>query len=572
MRSVYFDSVDRNLPLPEYPRPQLRRSSYICLNGVWQCAFMPLGSGAPERYEHDILVPFSPETELSGVKRALTPDRELWYHRRFELPDGFVRGRVILHFGAVDQTADVFVNGTLVASHTGGYTPFKCDITQHLSDCNELTVRVTDITDAGSHSRGKQKTKRGGIWYTPQSGIWQTVWLESVPETYVTRLRILPSIDDGSISVTVYANADAAVAVSACGSSARGVSGEPITLKLDAFELWSPENPKLYELSVECGDDMVESYFGMRKFEVREDKSGVKRLFLNGEPYFHTGVLDQGYYCDGLLTPPCDQAMIDDISLMKRMGFNTLRKHIKVEPLRWYYHCDRLGMLVWQDMVNGGSSYKPLTVTAPCFIDGHSVKDNNYALFAREDAAGRAQYYRELRETVNALVNCVSIAMWVPFNEGWGQFDAATAVRFLLDMDSSRTIDHASGWHDQRIGDTKSLHVYFKPYEFKPDELKRAVMLTEFGGYSLRIEGHSFGKKTFGYKGCATPEELLSALRKLYENEIIPAKALGLCAAIYTQLSDVEDEVNGFITYDRAVVKLDPNDVLTLNAQLADRR
>ncbi len=571
MKSKYFDLVDRACPLSEYPRPQLVRKSYVCLNGQWDCAFTSLESARPEDFPQRILVPFSPESELSGLGRKLLPDEALWYRRTFALAKKSDK-RCILHIDAADRTAEVTVNGRAVGSHVGGYTPFALEITDALSDGeNEIVVRVTDGGDSGYHSRGKQREKRGGIWYTPQSGIWQTVWLEEVPLVYVTALRIVPLFDEGALRVTVETNKGCEVEVSALGVTARGRSGEPLVLPLgEGWQAWSPENPVLYDLEIKAGKDEIKSYFGMRKFEVKADGEGVKRLFLNGRPYFHTGVLDQGYYSDGMLTPPCDAAMADDIALMKRMGFNTLRKHIKIEPLRWYYHCDRLGMLVWQDMVNGGGHYNPLVISLPVFFENLSIRDSRYRLFARGDEEGRVQYYRELDEMLRLLVNCVSIAMWVPFNEGWGQFDAKRALEMIDRFDGTRIVDHASGWHDQHIGETRSLHVYFRPYRFSPDKLGRAVMLTEFGGFSLREEGHCFSAKTFGYKGCRDGGELLRALRELYERDVIPAKKQGLSAAVYTQLSDVEDEVNGFVTYDRKKVKLDPESVAEINAKLRD--
>ena len=296
----------------------------------------------------------------------------------------------------------------------------------------------------------------------------------------------------------------------------------------------------------------------MRKFSVETDGKGVKRLFLNGKPYFHNGLLDQGYWSDGMYTAPSDEALIFDIQTAKDMGFNMLRKHIKVEPLRWYYHCDRLGMLVWQDMINGGGQYNPAVITTP-LVTGVHISDKNYKLFAREDMDGRVEYETELNEMIDLLYNCPCIAMWVPFNEGWGQFDAARIADKIAHADPTRTVDHASGWHDQKIGDTKSLHVYFKKYSFKPDKLKRAVLLSEFGGYSLRCDGHSFSAKDFGYKKFKSGAELQKALDELYSKQIKPAFDKGLAAAVYTQLSDVEDEVNGLITYDRKVVKISPN-------------
>ena len=323
----------------------------------------------------------------------------------------------------------------------------------------------------------------------------------------------------------------------------------------EQLHLWSPEAPNLYDVTITLGDDTVRSYFAMRTVGTGKDAAGHPCLLLNGQPYFHHGVLDQGYWPDGLYTAPSDEALIYDITLMKRLGFNMLRKHIKIEPMRWYYHCDRLGMLVWQDMPSGGGQYNLLTISAP-LITGVHLKDSHYRLFARTDAEGRDSYTRELEELVAQLQNCPCIVLWVPFNEGWGQFDAKNAVRLLRRLDPTRLIDHASGWHDQGVSDVKSLHVYFKPYRFRPDKKGRAVVLSEFGGYNLPVAGHTWNAKNFGYKGYQTPEALGEAVKTLYETQIIPARRAGLAADVYTQLSDVEDEVNGFVTYDRRVEKL----------------
>ena len=335
----------------------------------------------------------------------------------------------------------------------------------------------------------------------------------------------------------------------------------------EALYLWTPETPALYDVSITLGEDHVQSYFAMRTVGTGRDAAGHPCLLLNGRPYFHHGVLDQGYWPDGLYTAPSDEALIYDIQLMKRLGFNMLRKHIKIEPMRWYYHCDRLGMLVWQDMPNGGGKYDLLAISAPLITRRHK-KDNDYKRFARTDAAGRAEYYAGLDEMVRQLYNCPSVVMWVPFNEGWGQFDAAEAVRRIRALDQTRTIDHASGWHDQGAGDVQSLHVYFYQYRFRPDKRGRAVVLSEFGGYNLPLAGHTWNDANFGYRGYKTPEALEAAYRKLYETQIIPAKEKGLAACVYTQLSDVEDEVNGLVTYDRRAVKLPVSAPFALNAQL----
>ena len=556
MKTPWTDSVDRLAPLPEYPRPQMVRGNWLSLNGPWEYA-ISAGGSFPAEYDGTITVPFSPETELSGVGRTLHKGEFLWYRREISLPECFAERHVLLHFGAVDQTADVWVNGLKVMEHVGGYLPFEGDVTRAVRDGRmEIVVRVTDESDRGYHTRGKQKSARGGIWYTPQSGIWQSVWIEAVPENYVKNLHISPDFDSGCVDIS----AETVGNEEAYAHFGGGEYRLPARIPVPDFEPWSPENPKLYGFTVSCGEDSVESYFAMRKFSVEKDRSGKPRLFLNGRPYFHNGLLDQGYWPDGLYTAPTDEAMIFDIETAKAMGFNVLRKHIKVEPLRWYYHCDRLGMLVWQDMPCGGGRYDPVVVSAPLVTDIH-LKDSAYLLFGRESKAGRGEFMTELRTMVQHLYNCPCIAVWVPFNEGWGQFDAARAVGVIHEIDTSRTVDHASGWHDQGIGETKSLHVYFRPYVFKPDRRGRAVILTEFGGYNCLVPGHSFNDRDFGYKRLGNADKLRAALKELYSQQIAPAYEQGLAAAIYTQVSDVEDELNGLITYDRQVVKIPPETV-----------
>lgn len=570
MKTPWGEHLDESRILQEYPRPQLRRMSYLNLNGRWEYAITH-SDVEPSAYDGTILVPFSPESELSGVNRTLHAGETLWYRRSLSLPEGFAPqgSRVLLHFGAVDQEATVYVNGNEVFSHMGGYTAFSADISGALQGKNTLVVRVHDDTDASFHSRGKQKTKRGGIWYTPQSGIWQTVWIEAVPQKYVTGLRIVPSLSRGEVELTVQAEESSPCSVTIGQSTYELCTNTPTALPIAAPHAWSPEDPYLYDFTVCLGEDRIESYFGLRDTCVRADAQGVKRLFLNGKPYFHNGLLDQGYWPDGLYTPPSDEALIFDIQTAKDMGFNLLRKHIKVELMRWYYHCDRLGMLVWQDMVSGGGLYQFPTISLP-LVTGIHHSDRHYRRFAREAAEGRAEYMRELAETVRQLGNSPALVLWVPFNEGWGQFDAAKVCEELWELDASRPIDHASGWHDQKMGDIKSLHVYFMRYRFRRDKLRRAVVLSEFGGYNLRVEGHTWNDTDYGYKRLQNPAALLAAYKKLYETEILPSLPKGLCAAVYTQLSDVEDELNGLLTYDRKVIKLPVAQVRRLNQRLAE--
>ena len=578
MLTPWGEALDREHPLPEYPRPQLRRNSYLNLNGIWEYAITKTAE-KPAAMQGEIVVPFSPETPLSGVGHILQPDEYLWYRRSVTLPEGFFRGgRLLLHFGAVDQCCTVWVNGQEAGSHTGGYLPFALDVTELIEgDAFTLELRVTDPTDTGSLSRGKQRLKNTGIWYTPQSGIWQTVWMECVPENYLRSLRITPKPEENAVHIRLEADDPAMAAVTICrdgGIIAEGQTDEngesTLTIPAEELRLWSPEEPFLYDVSIVLpGGDRVESYFGMRAFGIGKDEKGLPRLLLNGKPYFQNGLLDQGYWSDGYYTAPSDEALIHDIAEMKRLGFNMLRKHIKVEPLRWYYHCDRLGMLVWQDMMNGGESYSPLSIYVFSNL-GLRVKDDRYRYFSRSDEAGRTHYYEELGQMIDLLYNTVSLALWVPFNEGWGQFDALKAAEFIRKRDDTRPIDHASGWYDQGGGDIKSIHWYFRPYHHKqPPKEQRPICLTEYGGYNCAVPGHCWGEGAeFGYKKIADPAEFNRAFQKLMEEQIIPAKERGLAAAVYTQVSDVEGERNGLLTYDRKVCKANEAIFRAMNAKL----
>ena len=578
MLTPWGEALDREHPLPEYPRPQLRRNSYLNLNGIWEYAITKTAE-KPAAMQGEIVVPFSPETPLSGVGHILQPDEYLWYRRSVTLPEGFFQGgRLLLHFGAVDQCCTVWVNGQEAGSHTGGYLPFALDVTELIEgDAFTLELRVTDPTDTGSLSRGKQRLKNTGIWYTPQSGIWQTVWMECVPENYLRSLRITPKLEENAVHIRLEADDPAMAAVTICrdgGIIAEGQTDEngesTLTIPAEELRLWSPEDPFLYDVSIVLpGGDRVESYFGMRAFGIGRDEKGLPRLLLNGKPYFQNGLLDQGYWSDGYYTAPSDEALIHDIAEMKRLGFNMLRKHIKVEPLRWYYHCDRLGMLVWQDMMNGGESYSPLSIYVFSNL-GLRVKDDRYRYFSRSDEAGRTHYYEELGQMIDLLYNTVSLAMWVPFNEGWGQFDALKAAEFIRKRDDTRPIDHASGWYDQGGGDIKSIHWYFRPYHHKqPPKEQRPICLTEYGGYNCAVPGHCWGEGAeFGYKKIADPAEFNRAFQKLMEEQIIPAKERGLAEAVYTQVSDVEGERNGLLTYDRKVCKANEAIFRAVNAKL----
>ncbi len=587
---------DTDALLQEYPRPQLERNNYRILNGKWSCWFTPVSDSDAASEKQEILVPFSPEALLSGVGRQLQPDEYLWYEKQiaFSEEDHAFKSkgwRCILHFQAVDQQAVVYCNGKETVSHTGGYLPFHADITDYAADAPLLLqVRVRDVSDTSWHSRGKQTLQRGGMFYTAQSGIWQSVWLEWVPANHIERLEITLDIDQGAVSVkmfskkefssitcTVYqatsrfvSSHDAAARTypgertpALIGVSVQRESSAPNVLRLilpkDDIFLWTPEKPCIYGFTVTADQDTIQSYFALRSFSIEQDERKIPRFCLNHNPLFLHGLLDQGYWPDGLMTAPCDKALIYDIMLAKKTGFNMLRKHIKIESLRWYYHCDRLGMIVWQDMVCGGASYKmPFVCYMPTVFPTISqhTRDHHYKLFSRSSREGRLAWEQECMDTVKYLYSTPSVAAWVPFNEGWGQFDAARIARLIKEKDPSRPVDHASGWFDQKGGDFKSIHNYFRKLKIKHDK-KRAFVISEYGGYACHIEDHSSLEQIFGYRKYETKKDLAAAYERLICEQLAPLIERGLSGAVYTQLSDVEEEVNGLVTYDRKVVKIE---------------
>ena len=548
------------IPHSEYPRPQMRRNSYLCLNGIWKFEKAPKDEQV-DALTRDILVPFSPESLNSGVEEGfvLNATEKLVYEKEFFVGDEMFLGVTLLHFGAVDQECEVFLNDRIVYAHTSGFIPFTVDITGALvKGKNILRVECTDETEKNELTRGKQSTKPGTIWYTAQSGIWQSVWLESVPENYIRELIVKTNTE--TREVTIFSDYDGKQSLRVYDGETLLLTKEftekTVTIQAD-FELWCPENPKLYDfvLTTDSGDEVF-SYFGVRSLGVGKDENGRARLLLNGKPYFMNGILDQGYWSDGLLTPPSDKAMLEELTMLKEMGFNMVRKHIKIEPLRWYYHCDRLGLLVWQDFVNGGGEYKFSHVAVFPFL-GFKHRDDDYAYFARKSKRARYEFLHAVEDTIRALRNSPSICTWVIFNEGWGQFDSAKVTSFVEDLDDTRLIDSVSGWHDQGVEKTtmRSMHTYYTPLRVPRDS--RPVVLSEFGGYSLKVKDHVFNEeKEFGYKVFKTEEELLAALRKLYLEKLKPLIAKGLCAAVYTQVSDVEEEINGLVTYDREKCKI----------------
>lgn len=554
------EELDKTNPLPEYPRPQFKRDSFFSLNGEWDLAFSK-SDRLQNNFDYKIIVPFSPECPLSNVNRELQDDEYLIYQKQFELPDGFNKGRVFINFGAVDQIATVIINGIEVGTHHGGYTPFSYEITDCISNgVNTVNVIVQDLCEKNCYSRGKQKSKRGGIWYSKQSGIWQTVWLESTPIEYIKSVKITPDFDKERV---VFECEQGIQKLIYDGDDLIADTTDNVVM-FDNVKPWSPENPFLYKVVFKYGKDKVSSYFGMRKFSVGKDENGIPRLFLNNKPYFHNGLLDQGYYPDGYLTPPSNSAMEFDIKTVKACGFNMLRKHIKIEPMLWYHYCDVNGIIVWQDMINGGGNYG-LEVSVLPFV-GITLDDTDYKTFKRNDKAARDLYYQELKEMVDALYNCPCIAMWVPFNEGWGQFDSANAYNILKSWDKTRIIDSASGWHDMGTTDVISKHIYFTPIVVKAGE--KPWCLTEFGGLSTRIKGHTFNDKMFGYKIYNSQKSLTRAYSRLFNKTIIPQISKGLSATVYTQVTDVEDELNGILTYDRRVQKIDTEVLRTINKRV----
>ncbi len=609
LKTRWARGIDPQRVLPEYPRPQMRRDEWINLNGLWDYAITPKGEDKeykePVSWDGHILVPFPVESALSGVQKPLGPEEWLWYRRTFTVPEEWIGKKLLLHFGAVDWKAEIWVNGRKAGEHTGGYTPFSLDITGHLNmgttgqekdqeQEQEIIVRVWDPTETFGQERGKQSLHPKGLFYTAVSGIWQTVWLEPVPEEHIASFRITPDLAASELSLSIHINAVGgrdlgqirfeATAYANGETAAIGSSsiGGELKLSLPEMKLWSPDSPFLYDLTItlmaedSSTIDTIQSYFAMRSFGVGKDKAGLTRLLLNGEPLFQQGVLDQGYWPDGLYTAPSDEALAYDVEITKQLGFNMTRKHIKIEPARWYYHCDRLGLIVWQDMINGGGGWNHLHhFILPNFVSAIKIKDDKYKVYkalGRADASNRDNYRKELKEMIDALYNVPCIGMWVPFNEAWGQFDAADTAEWLKAYDPSRPVDHASGWHDQGAGDLKSVHIYFRKLKMPKKSEGRAVVISEYGGYSLMEKGHVWQEgKGFGYKKYNSREALNAAYASLIKDQLKPLVIQGVAAAVYTQLTDVETELNGILTYDREFTKLDAELLNELHDDLRER-
>jgi len=580
---------------PEYPRPQMVREEWLNLNGLWEYAIRPKDDPQPKDFDGEILVPFPVESALSGVMKRVGPENHLWYQRIFEIPHDWSGKRVLLHFGAVDWESTVWINGKQIGTHRGGYDPFTFDITNALENAGkqEIVLSVWDPTDAGSQPRGKQVRNPRGIWYTPTTGIWQTVWLEPVNPVHIKGLKMEPDIDSGMLRLQAEIDGQAQelgkymISAKIPGTPwqrnmrlgeklfgfAFGSIGEELEIRIEEPNLWSPDSPFLYELEVSIGIevsrkssppgprgattttiewknlDRVRSYFGMRKISLGKDKEGVTRLFLNNKPLFQFGPLDQGFWPDGLYTAPTDEALRYDIEVLKQLGCNMMRKHVKVEPARFYYWCDKLGLMVWQDMPNG---------------DRH-IRGNEPDLERSEESA--KQFELELTRVIEAFRNNPCIVMWVPFNEGWGQYDTPHIVELIKKLDPTRLVNNASGWADRGVGDVHDIHKYPGPAA-PPTEDTRAAVLGEFGGLGLPIRGHTWqDEKNWGYRTYKTRQELTEAYIALLD-KLRPLIANGLSAAVYTQTSDVEIEINGLTTYDRAMIKMNVEKVAAANKRL----
>lgn len=570
IKTRWAAEVDPSNVLPEYPRPQLVRDAWCNLNGLWEFSVTPVGAAEPTEYSERILVPFAVESSLSGIQRPVTENDCLWYKRTFEVPAGWKGRDVLLHFGAVDWRADVYVNDRLVGRHEGGFTPFSFDITPYLAGkgAQKLVVCVWDPTDKGCQPVGKQAHKPRGIWYTAVSGIWQTVWLEPVSDNHISGVKSIPDLDGNNIAVTVSApkaRIEDRVEITLLDNgkpvaTAAGVPGSPVYVRLENAKLWSPDSPFLYDMKVVLKRggkvcDEVASYTAMRKISYEKDAYGILRMCLNGKPLFHFGPLDQGWWPDGLYTAPTDEALAYDVIKTKDFGYNMIRKHVKVEPARWYYHCDRLGLLVWQDMPSGdgGNKWEPDT------YGGGTDR--------MRTPQSKAGYYREWREIMDHCMSNPCVVVWVPFNEAWGQFDTEAVAEWTKNYDPSRLVNPASGGNHRPCGDMADVHSYPTP-RFKIFDMRRVMVLGEFGGIGLPLEEHLWVKnRNWGYIQFKTTKELTDEYVK-YARMLENYVKCGFSGAVYTQTTDVEIEVNGLMTYDREVVKVDENRIREANRRV----
>lgn len=525
-----------------YPRPQLRRDSFFSLNGFW--FYQICKSNQKNKYEDKIIVPFSPESCFSGVEKKVYPDEELWYKKNVTLPQNFINERIIVNFGAVDQICDVYINDKFVYNHVGGYTPFSVDITDFVKGNRfEMELKVKDCTEENELSRGKQSLKPKGIWYQAQSGIWQDVWVESVPYEYIKNIKITPNINESAIDICVSTNGSSICTIKLNDAEYKISPNKSSKIILKNPKFWSPDDPYLYSVKIKCNKDEINSYFGFRNIEIKK-VNDIPYIFLNGKRIFLNGILEQGYYKNGLYTPKNFDIVYNDIKTIKEMGFNTIRKHVKIEPAIYYYYCDNLGILVIQDMVNGGGKYNNLLVKAPVIFN-FNIKDNCYKVLKRNNQESKEFFESEVKDIINNLYNFPSIIMWTIFNEGWGQYDSDKLYNIVKSIDNVRLIDLNSGWFDQNNGDIRSDHCYFKKYKYTKDAHNRAVILSEYGGFS-------FGKgKKYTYGNFKSEKKYILRLKKCIEEEIIPYIDKGLCGSIYTQYNDIETEQNGLVDENR---------------------
>lgn len=570
LKTRWASQIDVNNVLPEYPRPIMERAQWQSLNGLWNYAILPVGKQTPTSFDGKILVPFAVESSLSGVQKRLGNDNELWYQREFTVPSNWKNNKVLLHFGAVDWKADVWINDVKVGQHTGGYAPFSFDVTPALkSGTNKLVVKVWDGTDRGYQPRGKQVNRPEGIWYTPVSGIWQTVWLEPVPEKYIENVKITPDIDKNILVVEAFTNEDATsdkvevkvmdgARVVATGQS---INNQPVEVPMPANpRLWSPDDPFLYNLEISVFNgtkqlDKVKSYTAMRKYSIKRDDKGVVRMQLNNKDLFQFGPLDQGWWPDGLYTAPTDEALRYDVQKTKDFGFNMIRKHVKVEPARWYMHCDQLGMIVWQDMPNGDRG--PEWQMHEYFTGTERVRS----------AESEANFRKEWKEIIDFLYSYPSIGVWVPFNEAWGQFKTVEIAEWTKQYDPSRLVNPASGGNHYHVGDILDLHNYPQPRMYLYDG-QRATVLGEYGGIGWAIKEHLWEPdRNWGYVQFNSEKEVTDEYVK-YAEQLKQMIRQGFSAAVYTQTTDVEVEVNGLMTYDRAVVKMDEARIRKVNQEI----
>lgn len=571
IKTEWSETVNPKQVLPEYPRPQMVRGEWSNLNGEWEYAIRAKGGVEPTAYDGNILVPFAVESSLSGVQKIVGTDNELWYKRTFDIPSSWKNKNIILNFGAVDWKADVFVNDILIGSHKGGYTPFSFDITPYLKGQKgqKLTVRVWDPSDAGFQPRGKQVAKPEGIWYTPVTGIWQTVWLEPVASNHITAIKAIPDVDNSVVSVTVSTSESSVTDIvevqisdknNKVVATAQGVQGQEMRLQVKDAELWSPENPYLYDMKVTLlgkQKDEVKSYTAFRKISVQKDAAGIYRMCLNNKPLFQYGPLDQGWWPDGLYTAPTDEALLYDIKKTKDWGFNMIRKHVKVEPARWYYHCDREGILVWQDMPSGdmGNQWGP--------------REYNAGTDKNRTQESISNFYTEWKEIMNLCMSNPSVVVWVPFNEAWGQFDTEKVVAWTEAYDPSRLVNPASGGNHRACGDILDLHNYPGPEMYLADPM-RVNVLGEYGGIGLALDGHLWwNNRNWGYIQFKSSDEVTAEYVK-YAKELKTLVKKGFSAAVYTQTTDVEGEVNGLMTYDRKVIKINEDAVRKINKEVID--